>query len=248
MAAVEVERHEHTLLVRLNRPEAGNSLNGEAGQGLADAFAAAAEDTDVRAVVFTGAGERIFCAGMDLKAFARGEDTAPVMAGMEAMRLFPKPLVAAVNGHALGGGFELMMFCDLVVAARHATFGLPEVKRGLFPGGPGTRLPTRIPLAIALEMGLTGDAVDAERAASLGLVNRVVDAADLVDAALALAGRVAANGPLATRAVKRLMLAELGDQDRARVAEETRVVFSSEDAKEGASAFAEKRAPVWKGR
>lgn len=248
MAAVELEEHEHTLLVRLNRPEAGNSLNGEAGSGLAEAFGRAAEDDSIRTVVFTGAGDRIFCAGMDLKAFARGEDTAPVMAGMEAMRTCPKPVVAAVNGHAMGGGFELMMFCDLVVAAQHATFGLPEVKRGLFPGGPGTRLPTRIPVAIALEMALTGDPIPAARAAELGLVNRVVPAEQLVDEALALAARVAANGPLATRAVKRLMWAELGEQDRERVAVETRVVFSSEDAREGAQAFAEKRAPVWKGR
>lgn len=238
----------NTLFVTLNRPEAGNALNGALSGGLSDALEAAAENPDVRAIVITGAGEKIFCAGMDLKAFAAGEDIARIGLGFEALRKCKKPLIAAVNGHALAGGFEVVMLCDLIVSVDTARFGIPEVKRGLFAAGGGVRLPARIPLAVALEMGLTGDPIDAKRAETLGLINQVVSASELKDAALALAARVTVNGPLAVQATKQLMLAELGSGDVALHRELQGIVFSSEDAKEGPRAFAEKRAPEWKGR
>lgn len=245
---VLTELTDHVLVVTLNRPEAGNALNGALSSALADALDSADANPDVRAVVLTGAGEKIFCAGMDLKAFAAGEDLARIGLGFAALRKFRKPVIAAVNGHALAGGFEVVMMCDLVVAVDTARFGIPEVKRGLFAAGGGVRLPARIPLAVAMEMGLTGDPIDAARAASLGLINQVVPAGDLMTAATALAGRVTANGPLAVQATKQLMLDEVGPGNPALLGELQAKVFSSEDAKEGSIAFAQKRAPEWKGR
>jgi enoyl-CoA hydratase/carnithine racemase len=238
----------NVLVITLNRPEAGNALNGALSEGLSNALTEAAENDDVRAIVVTGAGEKIFCAGMDLKAFAAGEDIAKIGMGFAALRNCKKPLIAAVNGHALAGGFEVVMMCDLVVSVDSARFGIPEVKRGLFAAGGGVRLPARIPLAIALEMGLTGDPIDAARAKELGLINQVVPAAELRDAALALAARVSANGPLAVQATKQLMLDEIGNGNPSLMGELQKKVFTSEDAKEGATAFAQKRAPEWKGR
>lgn len=238
----------NVLVITLNRPEAGNALNGALSEGLSNALTEAAENDDVRTIVVTGAGEKIFCAGMDLKAFAAGEDIAKIGMGFAALRNCKKPLIAAVNGHALAGGFEVVMMCDLVVSVDSARFGIPEVKRGLFAAGGGVRLPARIPLAIALEMGLTGDPIDAARAKELGLINQVVPAAELRDAALALAARVSANGPLAVQATKQLMLDEIGNGNPSLMGELQKKVFTSEDAKEGATAFAQKRAPEWKGR
>ncbi len=238
----------NVLVVTLNRPEAGNALNGALSEGLSNALASAEENPEVRAIVITGAGEKIFCAGMDLKAFAAGEDIAKIGLGFAALRKSKKPLIAAVNGHALAGGFEVVLMCDLVVSVDTARFGIPEVKRGLFAAGGGVRLPARIPMAVAMEMGLTGDPISADRAKELGLINEVVPAAGLRDAALALAGRVSANGPLAVQATKQLMLDEIGGGNPALMGELQKLVFSSEDAKEGATAFAQKRAPEWKGR
>lgn len=238
----------NVLVLTLNRPEAGNALNGVLSEALSNELTKAADDNDVRAIVITGAGEKIFCAGMDLKAFAAGEDIAKIGMGFAALRNCKKPLIAAVNGQALAGGFEVVMMCDLVVAVDTARFGIPEVKRGLFAAGGGVRLPARIPLAIALEMGLTGDPIDATRAANLGLINQVVPASELRSAALALANRITANGPLAVQATKELMLDEIGSGNPSLMAELQKKVFSSEDAKEGATAFAQKRAPEWKGR
>jgi enoyl-CoA hydratase/crotonobetainyl-CoA hydratase len=236
------------LVITLNRPEAGNALNGALSEGLSNALTEAADNPEVRAIVITGAGEKIFCAGMDLKAFAAGEDIAKIGMGFAALRKCAKPLIAAVNGHALAGGFEVVMLCDLIVSIETAKFGIPEVKRGLFAAGGGVRLPARIPLAVALEMGLTGDPIDAHRAKELGLINQVVPATELRDAALALAGRITVNGPLAVQATKRLMLDEVGDGNAALLGELQRVVFTSDDAKEGPRAFAEKRAPQWTGK
>ena len=242
------ETVDNVLVLTLNRPEAGNALNGALSEALSNALNDAASNDDVRVVVVTGAGEKIFCAGMDLKAFAAGEDIAKIGMGFAALRQCKKPLIAAVNGHALAGGFEVVMLCDLIVSVDTARFGIPEVKRGLFAAGGGVRLPARIPLAVALEMGLTGDPIDAARAKELGLINQVVPAAELRDAALALAARVSANGPLGVQATKQLMLDEIGDGNGALLGELQRKVFGSEDAKEGAMAFAQKRAPEWKGR
>ena len=238
----------NVLVLTLNRPEAGNALNGALSEALSNALGDAASNDDVRVIVVTGAGEKIFCAGMDLKAFAAGEDIAKIGMGFAALRQCKKPLIAAVNGHALAGGFEVVMMCDLIVSVDSARFGIPEVKRGLFAAGGGVRLPARIPLAVALEMGLTGDPIDAARAKELGLINQVVPAAELRDAALALAARVSANGPLAVQATKQLMLDEIGNGNGALLGELQKKVFGSEDAKEGATAFAQKRAPEWKGR
>jgi enoyl-CoA hydratase len=216
--------------------------------GLGRAFAEAESDDAVSVVVLTAAGDRIFCAGMDLKAFLAGgmEVDGP---GLDVLtgRVYPKPVVAAVNGTAVGGGLELALACDLLVVSEKARFGLPEVSRGLIAAGGGTRLPRRIPLAHALELGLTGELVDAERVREMGLVNRVVPAAEVLPSALALAERITANGPLALRVTKELMYAEIGDPDRDALAAAVKPVFDSDDAREGARAFAEKRAPHWTG-
>ena len=242
------ETRDGVMIITINRPEAGNSLNAEVGRALVESFANAADDPDIRVVIITGAGEKVFSAGLDLKAFAAGEDIITIGAGIDAIGKCPKPVIAAVNGAALAGGFEVALKADLIVAADHARFGIPEVKRGLVAAGGGTRLPARIPLQIALELGLTGDPISAQRAFELGLVNRVVPAAEVMTAAFVLAAAVAANGPLALQATKELMWAEIGPDTPGRVGQWAGTVFGSEDAKEGATAFAQKRAPEWKGR
>jgi enoyl-CoA hydratase len=224
--------------------------------GLSDSLKAAKDDDGVRAVVITGAGEKAFCAGMDLRAFSEARESGNAdMGSFNALMWFhkgefPKPVIAAVNGPAVAGGCELVLSCDLVVAADHATFGLSEVKRALFPAGGGTTLSARIPLAFAMELGLTGDAIDAARAHEIGLVNRVVPAAKLMEAAMELASKIAANGPLAVQVTKRLMReSALVDPQRGWAGpEDIGLVFTSEDAAEGAKAFVEKRPPQWKGR
>src|SRR3954447_3402810 len=176
--SVEVDRRGAVTIVTINRPERRNALDPATMSGIGRALSDAETDDTVRAVVLTGAGEKAFCAGMDLKAFAEGGITPETLPkpGLDVLveRVYPKPVIAAVNGPALAGGFEIVLACDLVVAAEHATFGIPEVKRGLVAAGGATRLPRRIPLALALELGLTGEPVDAARAMALGLVNRVV--------------------------------------------------------------------------
>jgi enoyl-CoA hydratase/carnithine racemase len=246
--SVLTENRDGALVVTIDRPDAGNSLDPAVGRGLVEALGDAATNPDVRSVVITGAGEKIFCAGMDLKAFAAGEDMTPVGDGLRLLGECPKPVIAAVNGIAVAGGFEVMMRADLVVAADHAKFGIPEVKRGLVAAGGGTRLPTRIPLQIALEMGLTGETFPASRALELGLINRVVPGPEVLDTALGLAALINANGPLAVQATKRLMREEVGPDNTDHVRAVTAPVFASEDAREGATAFAEKRAPIWKGQ
>ncbi len=241
------------MVVTINRPERRNAFDAEAIAGIGRAFTDAEHDDGVRVVVITGAGDKAFCAGMDLRAFGQGNRPRPEGPGLEVFqtRCYPKPVIAAVNGAAIGGGFELAMASDMVIAAEHATFGMPEVKRGLVGAGCSTRLAARVPPAIAFEMGLTGDAIDAARAYELGLVNQVVPAADLMAHVAALADRIAANAPLALAVTKQLIFEEAGMHDasewkaiRAKVVP----VFASADAKEGAAAFAEKRSPVWQGR
>lgn len=246
--SVDVALEGGVLTATLNRPEARNALNPETGAGLFRAVQQAANDDAVRVLIVTGAGTKVFSAGMDLKAFASGADMAPVGQALTALRECPKPVIAAVNGSALAGGFELMMQCDLVVAARHALFGIPEVKRGLVSAGGGTRLPARIPIALALELGLTGEPIDADTALRWGLVNRVVDGDDVIAIATSLASTIAANGPLAVRATKQLMREELGPGYPDSVRAIAGPVFASEDAVEGATAFAQRRAPRWTSR
>jgi enoyl-CoA hydratase len=249
---VDIVRHQAVAVVTINRPEARNALDPQTSAALGKALREAADDPEVGAVVLTGAGDRAFCAGMDLKAFAAlGPQAAPVDgAGMLMRDRYGKPIVAAVNGPAVAGGFDLMLACDLVVAADHATFGLPEVKRGVASVGGTTRLTQRVPLAVALEIGLTGAVFDAHRALALGLVNRVVPADRVVAEALDLALAIAANAPLAVAFTRRLMHDVAGSYGKAQW-EQTQGaaagVFGSADAREGARAFAEKRPPRWTG-
>jgi enoyl-CoA hydratase/carnithine racemase len=250
------ERRGNVEILTINRPEARNAINGAVTIAMSAIMDELAEDNDCWVVVITGSGDKAFSAGMDLKAFSSGEGGAIMgsaggFAGLTT-RTFFKPIIAAVNGHALAGGFEIMLSCDLVVAADHATFGLPEAKRGLIAGAGGLiRMPKRLPLAIALELAMTGDPIDAERALSLGLVNKVVPAAEVLPEALALAERIAANAPLAVRYSKSVMkrAADVSESEGWDInGEAVRIVFSSADAMEGPVAFAEKRPPNWQGK
>jgi enoyl-CoA hydratase len=251
--AVLTERHGQVLLITLNRPDARNSVNAALAQGLALALEELDEDDGLQAGVLTGAGKG-FCAGMDLKAFVRGESPHVDGRGFAGIVQKPpeKPLIAAIEGFAVAGGLEVALSCDLIVAARDAKLGIPEVKRSLVAaGGALLRLPRRIPHHIAMEMALTGDPISAERGYELGLVNRVAEPGTTIDTALELAETIARNAPLALRASKRIVTeSESWSADEAwqRQAEISTPVFTSEDAQEGATAFAEKRDPVWKGR
>jgi enoyl-CoA hydratase len=249
------ERRGAVSILRLNRPEARNALNPELLTEIGLAMVEAENDPEVRAVVLTSTGDKAFCAGMDLRAFAEGGSVGGSPEGMQGFVRFTQgdigvPIVGAANATAVAGGFELLLGCDVVVASEAASFGLPEVKRGLFAAGGGVFISTRIPLAVALELTLTGDLIDASRAALLGLINQVVPPAEVLEAAVALAERIARNGPLALQATKELVRTASTDLEKARglAAEWQPKVFGSEDAKEGATAFIEKRDPVWKGR
>jgi enoyl-CoA hydratase/carnithine racemase len=255
MAAVERERRDRVEILTINRPEARNAINGDVTAAMGAALDELAEDDECWVVVLTGSGDKSFSAGMDLKAFASGQGAGIIDSNGFASitrRWFPKPVIAAVNGACLAGGCEIMLSCDLVVAVEHATFGIPEAKRGLIAGAGGLiRLPRRIPRAVALQLALTGDAIDAARAYEVGLVNKVVPADRLMDEALALAELVGANAPLAVRASKRVMLqsADLPENEAWALNDGTfGEIFTSADAMEGAVAFAEKRPPNWQGK
>jgi len=250
------ERHGHVEILTINRPEARNAINGAVSRAMSSIMDELADDGDCWVVILTGSGEKAFSAGMDLKAFSSGEggDIMGASGGFGGLteRDFAKPLIAAVNGSALAGGLEIMLSCDLVVAAEHAMFGIPEAKRGLIAGAGGLlRLPKRLPIAVAYELAMTGDPIDAARAYALGLVNLVVPAASLLTEALALAGRIAANAPLAVRYSKSVMkrAGEVPEPEGWKINQEAvGVVFSSADAREGPLAFAEKREPRWQGK
>jgi enoyl-CoA hydratase len=249
---VTVERRGHVLVITITRPEVRNALNGAAARALATAADELDADDDLRAGVLTGAGGA-FCTGMDLKAYLRGDKPDIEGRGFGGITITPprKPLIAAVEGWVLAGGFELMLACDLVVAGDGSQFGVPEVKRAMVAGGGAALLlPRRIPFTAAMELLLTGERIDAHRAAALGLVNRLVPDGTALGEALRLAGVIAANGPLAVTVTKQIArdqadwtVAEGWD----RQAELYKPVFESRDAREGAAAFAEKRAPVWRG-
>jgi enoyl-CoA hydratase len=238
---VLTERVGNVLVATLNRPEARNALNPELIDELSDVLREADADPAVRAVVLTGAGT-VFCAGMDLKAFAKGGGKFDGLVWFFREGI-ATPVVAALNGSALAGGFELVLACDLVVAAEDAKLGIAEVRRGLFAAGGGTTLADRVPLTVALEMGLTGDLISAVDARQFGLVNRAVPAARVREEALALAGRIAENGPLGVAMTKKLIR-----ERRWAEPAEVDAVFRSADAAEGSRAFAERRAPVWTGK
>ena len=248
------EQRGSVAVLRINRPEAKNAVNGDVAREMEAALDACEADDRILAVIVTGTGD-VFCAGADLKRVAKSEggQLATKRGGFGGIttREFSKPIIAAVNGHALAGGFEIVLACDLVVAADDANFGIPEVKRGLFAAAGGLiRLPNRIPTATAMELALTGDPISAGRAFELGLVNRVVPRAEVLDAALALAERVCANAPIAVRN-SRTMVREARDLTEAeawpRNYELAMEVFSTKDSIEGATAFAEKRPPKWTG-
>jgi enoyl-CoA hydratase len=246
--AVLTERRGRVLLITLNRPEAMNSINGALSHGLWAAVQELNADPGLTAGVLTGTG-RGFSSGMDLKAFARGEDIGPMMEFIQ--KGAEKPLIGAIEGFALAGGLELALSCDLLVASKGAKLGIPEVNVGLFAAGGGLlRLPSRVGYGRAMEMAITGDPITAEEAAELGLVARLVEKGTAVDAAMALAERVAKNAPLAVAASKQLIKATQGttEADFWKLQGGLQAtVFTSNDAKEGPKAFAEKRAPEWTG-
>ena len=248
---VLVEQRDRILIITINRPRAKNAVNAAVAHGLADAMDRLDGDPGLSVGILTGAGGS-FCAGMDLKAFARGEVPVVPGRGMGFTERPPvKPLIAAVEGFALAGGTELALATDLIVASRDSAFGIPEVKRGLVAGGGGLlRLPERIPYAIAMELALTGDSLPAARAHELGLVSVLAEPGTALDAAIALAEKIAANGPLAVAATKRIIVESRGWSRDTMFADQNAImmpVFASNDAKEGAIAFAEKRPPRWTG-
>jgi enoyl-CoA hydratase len=248
---VLVEQRDRILIITINRPKAKNAVNSAVANGLAAAVDRLDNETGLSVGILTGAGGS-FCAGMDLKAFARGELPIVEGRGMGFTERPPvKPLIAAVEGYALAGGTELALATDLIVASKDSAFGIPEVKRGLVAGGGGLlRLPQRIPSAIAMELALTGENLSAERAHALGMVNVLADPGAALDAAIELAEKIAANGPLAVAATKRIIVESRGWSPDEMFAEQNKLltpVFSSNDAKEGAIAFAEKRPPKWTG-
>jgi enoyl-CoA hydratase len=247
------EAGEGVFVMRLDRPEARNALDGATARELAAAADELDRRDDLRVGVLTGSGGT-FCAGMDLKAFLAGDTPGIPGRGLGGITLTPprKPLIAAVEGWAVAGGFELLLACDMVVAGRSARFGLPEVKRSLVAGAGGAvRLPGRIPRAIAMEMLLTGDPIDAPRAAELGLVNHVVDDGTALAAAIELARKVTPNGPLGLEVTKEIALHAAAAQEASSFAAQNDLmprITGSADAAEGARAFAEKRTPRWQGR
>lgn len=249
---VTVERRGHVQVITISRPEVRNALNGAAARALAAAADELDADGALRVGVLTGAGGA-FCTGMDLKAYLTGDKPHIEGRGFGGITTTPprKPLIAAVEGYALAGGFELMLACDLVVAGESSNFGVPEVKRALVAGGGAALLlPRRIPYAAAMELLLTGELIDAGRAAALGLVNRLVPDGAALDGALRLAEVIAANGPLAVAVTKQIARAQADwtlTEGFQRQAELYKPVFDSRDAREGAAAFAEKRAPAWRG-
>ena len=250
---VLVEQLDGVQVVTINRPEARNAINTVTAEAIGAAMDELDARADLTAGVITGAGGT-FCAGMDLKAFLAGERPSIPIRGFAGIVEKPsdKPLIAAVEGYALAGGFEIALACDIIVAASNARFGLPEVKRGLVAAGGGLmRLPQRVPYHLAMEWALTGDMIEAEQAYRASLVTHMTEPGGALDTAIEIARRIAANGPLAVRATKQIIVQSSdwnADEsfDRQRAISEP--VRSSQDAKEGALAFTEKRTPQWQGR
>ena len=256
MSGVRTEVRGAVLEVTIDRPPA-NAIDAATSRELGEAFATLRDDPTLRAAVVTGGGDRFFSAGWDLKAAAAGddEDFGPGgFAGLTELFELDVPVIAAVNGMAVGGGFELALACDLIVAARNAELFVPEVNLGFVPDAGGVvRLPRQLPRALAMELLLTGRRMDADEALRHGLVNHVVDRGDLMTTARDLSDQIAAAAPLASRAVKAVVRAAegLGTEDAYAAMRATpayREMLASEDAAEGPRAFAEGRPPVWRGR
>jgi enoyl-CoA hydratase len=251
--AVLTERNERVLLITINRPDQRNAVNAAVAEGIAAALDQLDANSELSVGVLTGAGKG-FSSGMDLKAFVAGERPYAGDRGFAGIVQRPaaKPLIAAIEGFAVAGGLEIALSCDLIVASRGARLGIPEVKRSLVAaGGALLRLPRSLPRNLAMELALTGEPIPADRGYELGLVNRLVEPGEAIEAALELAGVIAQNGPLALIATKRVMVESSDWPDSAfftRQGEIVGPVMTSEDAREGAIAFAEKRPPVWKGR
>ncbi|MCZ6829148.1 MAG: crotonase/enoyl-CoA hydratase family protein [Gammaproteobacteria bacterium] len=241
------------LIITLNRPEARNAANKALAEGVVAALDELDDNDELRVGILTGAGGT-FCSGMDLKAFITGETPHIPGRGFAGLteRGPKKPLIGAVEGYALAGGLEMAISCDLLVAADNAKFGIPEVKRGLAAAAGGlVKLPRQIAPRLAMEMALTGDFIDAQKALDIGLINQVVPAGTALDAAKELAAKIVANGPLAVAVSKQVMVSQPDWSSEEMFKKQNEIVtpiFTSEDAIEGSVAFAEKRAPNWKGK
>ncbi|MFD0825967.1 crotonase/enoyl-CoA hydratase family protein [Neobacillus sp. M.A.Huq-85] len=258
---VQVENAGPIFILTINRPEAMNAINQQTWIEIGEALEYFNRTDDYVVAILTGAGQRSFCAGADLKALSRGENIIPSTEAADwgfagiVKHYTNKPIIAAVNGFAIGGGTEIALACDLVIASEQATFGLPEVKRGIIAGAGGLlRLPRQIPIKIASELIFTGDALSADAAAKWGLVNHVVPHEQVMEKAMEVAQKIANNAPVAVRASKDILYKGLDvPLDHPQTAWEindqyVEVVMSSEDSLEGPRAFAEKRQPVWKGK
>jgi enoyl-CoA hydratase len=250
---VLTERRDKVLVITINRPDQRNAVNAAVAEGIGTALDALDADDGLAIGIITGAGKG-FSAGMDLKAFVTGERPWYADRGFAGItqRAAAKPLIAAVEGFAVAGGLEIAIACDLIVASKGAKLGVPEVKRSLVAAGGGLlRLPRLLPRAVAFEMALTGDPILAERAYELGMVNRLAEPGEALSVALELAAAITPNGPLGLTGSKRILNESLDWPDAEFFERQQAIsgpVFDSEDATEGATAFAEKRAPVWKGR
>jgi enoyl-CoA hydratase len=251
--AILTEDRDGILIITINRPDARNAVNGDVANGMAEALDRLDAEDDLRVGIVTGSGG-YFSAGMDLKAFVQGQSPYAGDRGFAGItqRAARKPLIAAVEGFALAGGFEIALSCDLIVASRGARFGIPEVKRSLVAAaGALLRLPKRIPYHLAMELALTGEPIDAQRAHEIGIVNRLAEPGKALDTAIDLAHQIVKNAPLALIASKEILQKAVDWTEEGGWAKQGEVsgpVFTSEDAREGATAFAEKREPVWRGR
>ena len=249
---VLVDVEDGVMTVTINRPEAKNAANRAVAEGIAAAMDELDSNDDIRVAILTGAGGT-FCSGMDLKAFVTGEFPVVEGRGFAGVAEAPpkKPLIAAIEGYALAGGLELAITCDLIVAADNAKFGIPEAKRGLAAAGGGlVRLPRQMNPRLAMELALTGDFIDSERAMAAGLINKIAPKGEALAAAKEMAKTIAANGPLAV-AVSKQVIVESADWSTDELFKKqgpmVAPIMTSNDAQEGAIAFAEKRAPNWTG-